>query len=230
METRRMNLAICIPCRDQVCTGFAYDLARLSAYFGARRVPKGDKLFLFTSAGTLIADQRINLAREALNAGADYVLYLDSDMRFPKDGFDRLFAHQKPIVAANYSTRRLPCKPVAFADPICRELVYTNKDSAGIEKVYAVGMGFMLVDTKVFKAMPQPWFQIGYSAESGDFFGEDVFFCHQAAKHGFDTHIDHDVSKEVKHIGNFEFSNEHAEAQREIVEAEGIQTAKRSAA
>lgn len=219
-----MRLAICLPCRDQVCTGFAYDLARLSAYFGATRVPKGDKLHLFTSAGTLIADQRINLAREALNVGADYVLYIDSDMRFPKDGIDRLLAHNKPIVAANYSTRRMPPKPVAFADNLCRKTVYTTEASTGLEKVYAVGMGFMLVDTKVFKAMPQPWFQIGYSTKNGDFYGEDIFFAHEAAKRGFDTYIDHDLSKEVSHIGTFEFTYHHAEACMEDVLAADAQT------
>lgn len=215
-----MRIAVCLPCRDTVHTGFAYDLARLSAYIGATRVPQGAKLHMFTSQGTLIVDQRQNLVREALKADADYVLFVDSDMRFPKNGFDRLVAHCKPIVAANYSTRRLPPQPVSFADEQCVKRVYTTEASAGLEKVYATGMGFMLIDTKVFKSMPQPWFQVGYSTKQHDFFGEDVFFCHQAAKHGFETFIDHDLSKEVRHIGNLEFSYHHAEACIDDVKAE----------
>lgn len=215
-----MRIAVCLPCRDIVHTSFAYDLARLTAYIGATRVPQGAKLHLFTSQGTLIADQRQNLVKEALKVNADYVLFLDTDMRFPKDAFDRLVAHGKPIVAANYSTRRLPPKPVAFADEFCRTHVYTRETSTGLEKVYAVGMGCMLIDTKVFQAMPAPWFQIGYSAKQHDFFGEDIFFCHQAAKHGFDTLIDHDLSKDVRHIGNLEFSYHHAEACIDDVKAE----------
>lgn len=208
-----MRIAVCLPCRDIVNTGFAYDLARLTAYIGATRVPKGDKLHMFTSQGTLIADQRQNLVAEALKVDADYVLFIDTDMRFPKDGFDRLLAHGKPIVAANYSTRRLPPVPVAFADEGCKTHTYTTDDKHGLEKVYAVGMGFMLIDTKVFRAMPAPWFQIGYSTKGdGGFFGEDVFFCHAAAKQGFDTYIDHDLSKEVRHIGQLEFTYQHAAA------------------
>ena len=215
-----MRLAICLPCRDHVNTGFAYDLARLTAYWSARHVPNGGALHLFTSAGTLIADQRENLVKEALQVQADWILFLDTDMRFPKDVFDRLAAHDKPIVAANYSTRGLPAKPVAFKNALCDEHVYTTADSKGLEEVYAVGMGVMLIKAEVFLKTPMPWFQIGYASGTGNFFGEDIHFCHKAAKHGFKTLIDHDLSKIVKHIGTFEYTLDHAEACREDVEAE----------
>jgi hypothetical protein len=224
------RLAILLPCRDILHSAFAYDLARLTAYWSARHVPKGGALHLFTSQGTLIADQRQNLVLEALKVEADYVLWCDTDMRFPKDIVDRLHAHGKDVVAANYSTRRVPCKPVAFADASCRNLVYTNADSTGLEEAYAIGMGAMLERADIYKKLALPFFSIGYSQAAQDFFGEDVFHCHKLREVGVKVYIDHDVSKEVRHIGNFEFANEHAEAQREIVEAEGIQTAKRSAA
>lgn len=215
-----MRLAICMPCRDTLHSAFAYDLARLTAYWSANHVPNGGALHLFTSQGTLIADQREHLVKEALKVNADYVLWLDSDMRFPKDVFDRLAAHDKPIVAANYSTRGLPAKPVAFKNARCNEYVYTVDDSHGLEEVYAVGMGVMLVKTDVYRKIPMPWFQIGYATDTGAFFGEDIHFCHKAARHGFPVMIDHDVSKAVRHIGTFEYTLDHAEACREDVEAE----------
>ena len=215
-----MRLAVCIPCREMLHTSFAYDLARFCAYWSARYVPEGGALHLFTSNGTLIADQREGLAKEALKVDADYILTLDSDMRFPKDVFDRLAAHDKPIVAANYSTRGLPAKPVAFSNARCNEYVYTTADSHGLEEVYAVGMGVMLIKAEVFKKTPMPWFQIGYATDTGNFFGEDIHFCHKVAKHGFPVMIDHDVSRQVRHIGSFEFTLDHAEACREDVEAE----------
>jgi hypothetical protein len=215
-----MRLAVCLPCRDIVQTGFAYDLARLTAFWSAKYVPQGGALHLFTSAGTLIADQRENLAKEALKIDADWILFLDTDMRFPKDVFDRLSKHDKPIVAANYSTRGLPAKPVAFRNALCNEYVYTVDESRGLEEVYAVGMGVMLIKAEVFRNTPMPWFQIGYASATGHFFGEDIHFCHKAAKHGYKTLIDHDLSKIVKHIGTFEYTLDHAEACREDVEAE----------
>lgn len=194
-----------------VHTGFAYDLGRLCAYFGAREVAKGGALHIFTSKGTLIASQREALAEQALMAGCDHVLWLDTDMRFPKDLVDRLAKHDKPIVACNYATRRLPVETVAF-DVIEKEwkCVYTTEQDTGLRKVAAVGMGCMLVKTSVYKKITKPWHLIGYSQVSGDYSGEDIFFCKQAGHAGYDIWIDQDVSKEIKHIGEFEFSHDHA--------------------
>lgn len=217
------KLAILLPCRDILHSAFAYDLARLTAYWSAKHVPHGGALHLFTSQGTLIADQRQSLVLEALKVEADYVLHLDTDMRFPKDIVDRFHAHGKDVVAANYSTRRLPCKPVAFADQTCSNLVYTKEDSTGLEEVYAVGMGAMLERCDVYKKLALPFFSIGYSQSAHDFFGEDVYHAHKLREAGVKLFVDHDVSKQVRHIGNFEFSNEHAAAHQEIVEAEGKQ-------
>jgi hypothetical protein len=44
---------------------------------------------IYTVAGTLIFDQRNKLAEAALNEGADYILWLDADMRFPKNTIER---------------------------------------------------------------------------------------------------------------------------------------------
>lgn len=206
-----MKLAICLPCRDMVHTGFAYDLARLCAYFGAREVAKGGALHIFTSKGTLIASQREELAEQALMAGCDHILWLDSDMRFPKDIVERLAAHKKTIVACNYATRRLPVKTVAF-DVVESEwaCVYTGEKDTGLREVAAVGMGCMLVDCDVYKKLAKPWHLIGYSQKTNDYSGEDIFFCKQAGHAGHKIYIDQDASKEVKHIGEFEFSHDHA--------------------
>lgn len=205
------SVAICLPCRDQVCTGFAYDLATMTANWSAKHVPQGGKLFMFTSMGTLIANQRQELVLEALQAGASHILFLDTDMRFPKDTLDRLIAHDKPIVAANYATRRLPIKTVAFKTAGAWDCVYTTADSTGLEPVAAVGMGVMLIKREVFESLTLPWFILGYNPKTAEFSGEDIFFCRQAKKAGYDILIDHDLSKQVKHIGTFEFAHEHAE-------------------
>lgn len=203
-----MKVAICVPCRDQVCAGFSFDLAQLVGFHAAA----GMDLGLYHSPGTLIADQRVSLAKEAIAAGATDLLWIDSDMRFPKNALQRLLARNQKIVAANYTTRVLPVHAVAqIYDGNDWLYVPTRKESTGLEKVTAAGMGLMLTSADVFKAMPDPWFHIGYSTKNGKFLGEDISFCMHAAKAGFDTYIDHDVSKEVRHIGVLEFMHEHAE-------------------
>jgi hypothetical protein len=175
--------------------------------------PPGTRFDVHIVNGTLIADQRAKLAHMALTAGADYVLYLDSDMRFPSYLLEKLIAHDKDIAACNYATRRLPVKTVAFSDFATLKCIYSH-DRTGLEEVDAIGMGAMLVKTEVFKKLPQPWFNVSYLPSGGMYVGEDIYFCKLAQAHGFKVLVDHDLSKDVKHIGAMEFTHEHAEACR----------------
>lgn len=207
-----MNVSICIPARDEVATGFAHDLAIMSARWYAA-APVGASFNVHIVNGTLIADQRAKLARMALTSGADYALYLDSDMRFPPYLLEKLVAHGKDIVACNYATRRLPVKTVAFSDFATLKCIYSH-DRTGLEEVDAIGMGAMLVKTEVFRKLPQPWFNVSYLPSGGMYVGEDIYFCKLAQAHGFKVFVDHDLSKDVKHIGKMEFTHDHAEACR----------------
>ena len=207
-----MNVSICIPARDEVATGFAHDLAIMSARWYAA-APVGVSFNVHIVNGTLIADQRAKLARMALTSGAEYVLYLDSDMRFPPYLLEKLVAHGKDIVACNYATRRLPVKTVAFSDFATLKCIYSH-DRKGLEEVDAIGMGAMLVKTEVFRKLPQPWFNVSYLPSGGMYVGEDIYFCKLAQAHGFKVWVDHDLSKDVKHIGKMEFTHDHAEACR----------------
>lgn len=201
------TVAVCVPARDMVHTSFAFDLARAAAFHAAN---SDDRLLLFQSLGTLICNQRQELAKEAIAAGADWILYLDSDMRFPKDVIGRLLAHGEPVVAANYATRRAPVQPVAFRHAGLSERVQTAPDSTGLEKVFAVGMGVFLVRADALAGLPLPWFQIGWAPGLADFVGEDLHFCRLLGEHGFPVLIDHDLSREIRHLGNFEYELNHA--------------------
>lgn len=196
-----MKVKVGVPARDTVLTGFAHSLAMMVG----RSAVCGIDFSLSTSAGTLICDQRNSLAKAALEDGSDYLLFLDSDMRFPADTLVRLLDRKAPIVAANYTTRRAPAEPVAFKRIGTLEKLYTDEDSTGLEECSAVGLGVALIHRSVFEKMEKPWFWIPYIAESDGHWGEDVWFCNQARKAGFPVMIDQDLSKEVKHIGLREY-------------------------
>jgi hypothetical protein len=203
------TVSVCVPCRDVVDSGFAFDLARcVAAHTAATR----DRVLLFQNQGTLIVNQRQDLAQASLDAGATHILFIDADMRFPKDAIFRLLQRDEAIVAANYSTRKLPLQPVAFRDDTTTERVYTEQDDTGLESVAAIGMGLMLIKAEVFQKMPKPWFFIHY--QNGVYSGEDIWFCRSARETGFKVMLDHDISHQVRHIGGFEFSCAHAAASR----------------
>jgi len=215
-----MNIiAVVIPTRDFVNSGFAYDLARLVGYHVGTTQ---DKIVIYTSSGTLLSSQRQDLARDAVKAGCTHTLWLDSDMRFPKDVLSRLLARDKGIVCANYAKRRFPTEPIAVRknqpgeDATVINRVYTEEDSTGLVEVDYCGMGVMLVKAEVYKAMEYPWFAIPWVPAAEDYIGEDVWFCRRAAENGYKTFVDQDVSKEVMHIGSFEYKHEHTLACRDV--------------
>ncbi len=203
----KTSVAICVPARDTVNTGFAYDLAMLSARWYSLIEP-GVKFSISMNSGTLIADQRQKLMSKALADGFEYVLFLDSDMRFPPNIIEKLLAHNKAVVACNYSQRRLPPKPVAFYDFKKIKYVY-SVNKTGIEPVAAIGMGVMLIRLRDVANLPQPWFQIHYDANVRMWCGEDMFFCDLVTKGGGEVYVDHDTSKMIRHIGTFEYMHEH---------------------
>lgn len=211
-------MAICIPCQSQVAAEFAYDLARLTT---ATAVQRPDiELRLFLHQGSILLNQRQDLVKKALEAEATHILWLDSDMRFPKDTLVRLLTHSAPVVAANYTTRKHPLRPVAVANVAGqREALYTPEDATGLAEAEYTGMGVMLVNTDVFRQLPQPWFAFWYNEKTGTYAGEDTFFCFCAREAGIRIQIDQDLSKQVKHVGTIEYDTSDAiDVQKKIID------------
>lgn len=228
MPERPIKLAICIPCTEDLKSGFAYDLSIMMATLGALWVARGvaDVKLIFRM-GSLVQTQRNGLVKGALEWGATHLLWLDSDMRFPRDLVFRLMQHEQPIVAANCTTRVPPrIQPVAFKkiDHVGtdHQRLYTMPDSHGLEEVEAIGAAVMLVDANVYKGMEEPYYDVVYVKGRSGWEGEDVYFCRQARQRGWKVLIDHDVSKDIKHIGAMEFGHDHANAIRDDLVESGL--------
>jgi hypothetical protein len=150
---------------------------------------------------SILPEARNKLAKFAVEENFTHLLFIDSDMEFPGDLILRMLPREEPIIAANCTSRKPPYRNTAQSAPGVE--VATGSESTGLEKVMRAGTGVMWVATDVFRAMPKPWFAFQYVEEADCFRGEDYRFCEQAAEAGFAVHIDHDLSKLVKHIGNF---------------------------
>jgi hypothetical protein len=209
---------------DEVKADFAYDLARMMARFAAGPVADGvAELRLYFMKSSMLSSARMDLAIDATSAGCTHVLFVDSDMRFPGDTLERLLNHGKAIVGTNCVTRKFPVVPTSYSHvgAVSKEHVklYTTPESTGLQEVEATGTGVLLVDTEVFKRLPAPWFQTPWVSAELTFMGEDAFFCTLARKAGIAVWIDHDLSKEIGHVGTFEFKHEHALAIRAEAES-----------
>ena len=208
-------IAVCTPARDQVHTNYTYCMVNMVAYHTLNTT---DAISLKLMQGTIIQNQRADLCLDAMAEGCTHILFIDSDMTFPQDMVQRLLKHDKEIVAANCARRRMPTGPTAqlYKENGERELVWTMPESTGLQEVGSVGMGVMLIKANVFAALAEPWFETPWRHDKRGYIGEDVYFCQKAAAAGFKIWIDHDVSKEIGHIGTFEFKHDHTWVMKEI--------------
>ena len=188
-----MQIGICIPAHDTLHTKFALSLANLTSKLTRDKI----NYELHVICGSVIAESRIQLANEALEHGATHLLWLDSDMHFPANVVNKFLQHDRDIVAANYSTRYHPYRSVAFVNPNDTEQRLETK--FGLHKIWAVGMGCMMVKREVFEALPKPWFGHEYNPLLDNYGGEDIYFCNQAQSHGFDIWVDAEI--QLAHLG-----------------------------
>jgi len=225
-----MKLAVCVPATDIVYVPFMMSIMALVNYLNKAPIGNPDTwdFNILVERNSLLVASRQNLADKALKWGADWILFLDSDMQFPHDVVHRLILHEKPVVACNYVRRQLPSLPVAKTDG--EHFIFTDPDSTGLEKAMYTGFGVALIHRGVFEKIPKPYFDtIWYKPEDTTqdpyIVGEDVFFF-QAVRHfvGEDLWIDHDVSQEVVHIGTFEYHNRLGRPTYEEVHESGATT------
>lgn len=225
-----MKIMVAVPTHTKLPALFAADLANLFA-FTVARFPEGTELGLVMRVGTYVHSARNELLREALQQGVDYVLWLDSDMRFPPDTLLRLISHRTPgLVGANYSTKDFPGRFVAIKEVtkpgVPGKLCETHEGSEGLEEVEALGFGVCLLDMEHVREWvdaddpdAHPFF-FEWVEGMGTQYGEDVVFCNSLREHGGRIFVDHDLSKVVRHIGDYEYSTDHASLSVEMKNGE----------
>lgn len=192
-----------IPARDEVKTEFMLSFVAMMQHC-ALHPPDGLTGLGFEVMRTsILPSGRQSLANAAITLGVSHTLWLDSDMGFPKDTLHRLLAHDLDVVGVNARERRPPYRFVVEETPMQR--LVTDKTTKGVVEVHRMGLAVALVKTSVFHRLDWPFFDFEVLPEKQTFRGEDYYFCEKARKAGVKFHVDHDLSREVAHIGDFAF-------------------------
>lgn len=186
------------PTRDNVSAGTTSDLIQLIKY------RRGDADWC-AGMGTYLPNLRTQIVKVVQELKGSHVMFIDSDMRFPPDTIDRLLARDKMIIGCN-CPQRTQRQTTAFKNGA----FIPSLGQTGIEEVDSVGMGIMLINMEVFTTIPEPWFAMPW-VKGERHMGEDVFFCHNAKDHGFPVFIDHELSVQIRHIGEVEFTHEYTQ-------------------
>lgn len=145
------------------------------------------------------------LVEDALSWGADYVLFVDSDMLFPDNALLDLMAHDTDFVAAGYPKRVAPY--VCTAEGANGPLVIQKAE--GVTEAHHVGLGLALVKANALKSLAKPYFKYEYSAFGDLEQGEDAYFCCKLRAAGFQIKVDNALTQRVRHIADLYLSNAH---------------------
>lgn len=203
IQRERRRVSILTPCDDTVKTFYATSLLQMMQVTIMAQPESLEGVNAICSGSSILPESRQKLADQALEAGATHLLWIDSDMKFPPDTLLRFLKRDEKIIGINAVSRRPPYVPCAQMTD--GSYVITNKESSGLEKVGRMGFGVLWVAAEVFKEMTKPYFAFDYMHDKQTFRGEDYFFFHKTRQLGFEAYVDHDLSKEVLHLGTFGF-------------------------
>ena len=208
---KTLKVGICVPCMGTVRVEFMRSLVALTNHFlqvKTKGYPESHYVLL-TTQGSMLVQLRHSLVVKALKEECTHILFLDSDMKFPKTILNALLETKKDIVAGNCTTRSMPPEPVAH--DLNGERLYSNGRS-GLQEVQQAGLAVCLVKTDVFKQLRPPFFSMEWIPEYSAYCGEDVYFT-QYVKEMLGTKIwvDHTVSRDIKHIGTMAYGHDQVE-------------------
>lgn len=190
-----MILSIAMPSQEQIYAHTAFDMAHMVADLVASGV----------SYIPMINPQRANVeigrseaVKQAIDFKSDFLLFIDSDARFPPYAARQLLSRKKDIIGVN-ARKRDGSGSLAITHNIHKKKLGNN--SEGITKVKFIGMHLTLINMRVFDKIEKPWFYTNYEKGTDNWIAEDQCFCHEARQAGFHIYCDNDLSKEIGHIG-----------------------------
>jgi len=239
----QLKIAVCIPVYGNPEALFLQSLAAMIACFYEAELcapdgtPYEKRVDTHVVSSSMLTEGRHRLAAEAVNAGADYLLWADADHVFPPEALCRLWAHGKDIVGVNYPRRSKPTAPTAARGETAdgaKQLLYTTAEKAeagALEAVDHLGFGLCLMRTSVFDALQlqaetegrssfMPLFLFEPTPDHRTMIGEDVYFFEKCRKAGIDVWCDHALSWQVGHVAKQILTNAHALAHKPAWEKE----------
>ena len=189
---------IAVPCHDMVHADFMRSMMELDK-------PAGTGFAMITN--TLIYNARNLIAKNAVEAGFDYVLWLDSDMVFPSDTLKRLLEDMdgRDYVSAlcfSRKTNSVPCIQSDLKWNVNDGQVLTSADILtdyprdAVFEVAGSGFACVMTSTVLLSKMVELYGAPFYPLMG---MGEDTTFCFRARQAGFKLYCDSRVK--IGHIG-----------------------------
>ena len=99
--------------------------------------------------------KRSHIVDYAMKNNFDWILWLDGDMSYPLDTFEKLISHNLPVVGGVYFTKHCPhhIQGRVVKDGRCFEIAEFYPDSKDLIEVSLLGIGCLLEHISVFYKM-----------------------------------------------------------------------------
>lgn len=180
------KIFIAVPTADMARQAHFYD------YFNMIDKPQGT--IISFAHGQSPARNRNVMIQQALDNDCTHILFIDDDTAPPPDILHRLLFRNQDIVSGLYLMRSFPHQPIVFAnteaDGRCSHYFLEDYQNGMIE-VKACGLGAVLIHTRVFKALEQPWIRLGELEK--DHWCDDIGFFRRVREAGFKIFCDLNV-------------------------------------
>ncbi len=184
------SVVISLPSGEHWYSDFAMSLIGILGY-----PAPGHQIMIDKLEGGSISLARNLLAQNAIKAKADYMLFLDTDMLFPRDTLARLLSHGKEVVGCVYRKRKAP-----YTQNGIPEIDFSCEQSA-LREMETLPGGCLLIKTSVFDKLKFPYFAEHYHGGHDILTPEDYYFSLRAREAGFQVWCDTKLSREIDHIG-----------------------------
>lgn len=205
-------VAVGIPSGQHWMAQFGVDLVNLVAGFTRKQVPgyRSQELRVVNVRSSILSKNRLDIVKAARAMKATHVMFLDTDHTFPPELIHRLAMHGQLVVAANCVTKQIPANTTARykSETIPQGTPVYTDDKEGLEEVWRVGTGVMLISMSVFDKIGNGVWDMKYLPEADTYQGEDWSFCEACAKAGIPIYVDHTISRRIGHLGTYEFTHD----------------------
>jgi len=165
----------------------------------------------YYNGDSLIPRGRNKIVKMFLDSDSEYLMFIDSDIKFDRNMINLLRSHNKGICGGIYLKKTIPYTPVMNHALAQEDNLFVMRE---------IGTGFMMIRRDVFGAMKtmwpehnyrpdddeqagdyHDWFRIG--VRSGRYLSEDYYFCQLAAELGYKTYLDPSIM--VVHYGQMSY-------------------------
>jgi len=201
-----MKIIIAVPSNRPWVPAFGQSILGLMQHLytrGANGIKPVHAIFHLQSNASLLPASRQKAIDAAIKEEADYLLMLDDDMNFPPSVLDTLLSRNLDFVAANYVSKGITGRTTAQG---ANDEKITSLGKTGTEEVGWVGLGVALIRVAAIKNVPRPHFEVLWLEETQSYLGEDYLFSEKLRHAGIKLYVDHDVSNQISHVGDFHYT------------------------